>query len=154
LYHPSPQAEARINMPRLSGVDIPDSKRLDISLRYLYGIGPVNVLVLLKEAKIAPEKRAHDLTSEEISRLQKIIDNMKVEGDLRKDISQNITRLKEIGSFRGSRHTKGLPARGQRTRSNARTKRGKRVTIGALKKEAQSKVETAKKETEKKEAKK
>jgi small subunit ribosomal protein S13 len=154
LYHTSPQAEARINMPRLSGVDIPDSKRLDISLRYLYGIGPVNVLVLLKEAKIAPEKRAHELTSEEISRLQKIIDNMKVEGDLRKDISQNITRLKEIGSFRGSRHTKGLPARGQRTRSNARTKRGKRVTIGALKKEAQSKVETAKKETEKKEAKK
>ena len=141
-------------MPRLSGVDIPDSKRLDISLRYLYGIGPVNVLVLLKEAKIAPEKRAHDLTSEEIFKLQKIIDNMKVEGDLRKDISQNITRLKEIGSFRGSRHTKGLPARGQRTRSNARTKRGKRVTIGALKKEAQTKVETAKKETEKKEAKK
>jgi small subunit ribosomal protein S13 len=142
------------NMPRLSGVDIPDSKRLDISLRYLYGIGPVNVLVLLKEAKIAPEKRAHDLTSEEISRLQKIIDNMKVEGDLRKDISQNITRLKEIGSFRGSRHTKGLPARGQRTRSNARTKRGKRVTIGALKKEVQAKVEASKKESEKKEAKK
>lgn len=141
-------------MPRLSGVDIPDSKRLDISLRYLYGIGPVNVLVLLKEAKLAPEKRAHDLTSEEISRLQKIIDNMKVEGDLRKDISQNITRLKEIGSFRGSRHTKGLPARGQRTRSNARTKRGKRVTIGALKKEVQAKVEASKKESEKKEAKK
>lgn len=141
-------------MPRLSGVDIPDAKRVDIALRYLYGVGPVNVLTLLAEAKISPEKRAHELTSEEISRLQKIIDNMKVEGDLRKDISQNITRLKEIGSFRGSRHTKGLPARGQRTRSNARTKRGKRVTIGALKKEALAKTETAKKEAEKKEAKK
>ena len=141
-------------MPRLSGVDIPETKPVDISLRYLYGIGPVNVLTLLSEAKISLNKRAKDLTSEEVSRLQKIIDTMKVEGDLRKEVSQNVTRLKDIGSYRGHRHTKGLPVRGQRTRSNARTKRGKRVTIGALKKEALAKTEVAKKETEKKEAKK
>lgn len=141
-------------MIRLSGVDLPEAKRIDIALTYLYGIGRVNVRPLLVQAKIDPARRAKDLSQEEISRLQKIVDTMKVEGDLRKDIAQEITRLKEIGSFRGSRHTKGLPARGQRTRSNARTKRGKRVTIGALKKEAQSKVETAKKEAEKKEAKK
>ena len=121
-------------MPRLSGVDIPNEKRIDMSLTYLYGIGRTNVYPLLEQAKIKADRRASTLTSEEVSRLQKIIDNMKVEGDLRKDVSQNISRLKEIGSFRGSRHTKGLPARGQRTRSNARTKRGKRVTIGALKK--------------------
>ena len=145
---------ARDNMIRLSGVDLPEAKRIDIALTYLYGIGRVNVGPLLTQAKIDPSRRAKDLSQEEISRLQKIVDTMKVEGDLRKDIAQGITRLKEIGSFRGSRHTKGLPARGQRTRSNARTKRGKRVTIGALKKEAQSKVETAKKEAEKKEAKK
>lgn len=137
-------------MPRLSGVDIPSSKRIDMSLTYLYGIGRTNVYPLLEQAKIEANRRANTLTSEEVSRLQKIIDNMKVEGDLRKDVSQNISRLKEINSFRGSRHTKGLPARGQRTRSNARTKRGKRVTIGALKKEALAKVETAKKEEAKK----
>ena len=141
MYHPSPQAETRINMPRLSGVDIPNEKRIDMSLTYLYGIGRTNVYPLLEQAKIKADRRASTLTSEEVSRLQKIIDNMKVEGDLRKDVSQNISRLKEIGSFRGSRHTKGLPARGQRTRSNARTKRGKRVTIGALKKEAVKKEE-------------
>ncbi len=145
---------ARDNMIRLSGVDLPEAKRIDIALTYLYGIGRVNVGPLLVQAKIDPSRRAKDLSQEEVSRLQKIVDTMKVEGDLRKDIAQGITRLKEIGSFRGSRHTKGLPARGQRTRSNARTKRGKRVTIGALKKEAQSKVETAKKEAEKKGAKK
>ena len=137
-------------MPRLSGVDIPNEKRIDMSLTYLYGIGRTNVYPLLEQAKIEPHRRANTLTSEEVSRLQKIIDNMKVEGDLRKDVSQNISRLKEIGSFRGSRHTKGLPARGQRTRSNARTKRGKRVTIGALKKEVLAKVESAKKEEAKK----
>ena len=136
-------------MPRLSGVDIPSSKRVDMSLTYLYGIGRTNVYPLLEQAKIKADRRASTLTSEEVSRLQKIIDNMKVEGDLRKDVSQNISRLKEIGSFRGSRHTKGLPSRGQRTRSNARTKRGKRVTIGALKKEALAKTETAKKEDKK-----
>src|SRR3990172_8669679 len=141
-------------MIRLSGVDLPEAKRIDIALTYLFGIGLVNVKPLLTLAKIDPARRAKDLTAEEISRLQKIVDTMKVEGDLRKDIAQGITRLKEIGSYRGSRHTKGLPSRGQRTRSNARTKRGKRVTIGALKKDILAKVETSKAEKEKEAAKK
>ncbi len=135
-------------MPRLSGVDIPEAKKINISIRYIYGVGPVNAESILVAANIDPDKRTKDLTSEELSRLQKIIDTVKVEGDLRKDVRQNIARLREIGSYRGSRHTKGLPVRGQRTRTNARTKRGKRMTIGALKKEAMAKVDTAKKEKE------
>lgn len=122
-------------MPRIAGVDIPDKKRLDISLTYVYGLGRTNVYEVLKKVEINPAMRASELTSEQIAKLQKIVDAMRVEGDLRKEVSQNIVRLKEIGSLRGHRHTKGLPVRGQRTRTNARTKRGKRVTIGALKKE-------------------
>lgn len=133
-------------MPRLSGIDIPEAKKIAFSVRYIYGIGPVNAISVLQEAKIDPDKRTKDLTSDELSRLQKVIDAVKVEGDLRKEVRQNISRLREIGSYRGSRHTKGLPAHGQRTRTNARTKRGKRVTIGALKKEAMAKVEASKKE--------
>lgn len=135
-------------MPRLSGIDIPEAKKITISLRYIYGLGPVNVRSVLVQAKVDPDKRTKDLTSEELSRLQKIIDTIKVEGDLRKDVRQNISRLREIGSYRGFRHVKGLPVRGQRTRTNARTKRGKRMTIGALKKEALAKTETAKKDKE------
>jgi small subunit ribosomal protein S13 len=141
-------------MPRIAGIDIPEKKRIDISLAYVYGIGRNNVYDILKKAKIEPGKRTHELTAEELSRLQKVVDEQKVEGDLRKEVSQNITRLKEIGSYRGSRHTKGLPARGQRTRTNARTKRGKRMTIGALKKEIIAKVDASKAEKEKKEEKK
>lgn len=137
-------------MPRISGVDIPEKKRVDVSLTYIFGVGRTNVKELLKKAAVAPEKRVSELTPEEISRVQKVIDGMKVEGDLRKENSQNITRLKEIGSYRGHRHTKGLPSRGQRTRTNARTKRGKRVTIGALKKEVLAKTDAAKAEKEKK----
>lgn len=137
-------------MPRISGIDVPEKKRVDIGLTYIYGIGRTNVKGILEKAGLPADKRISSLSGEEVSRLQKIIDTLKVEGDLRKEISQNMTRLKEIGSYRGSRHSKGLPARGQRTRTNARTKRGKRVTIGALKKEALSKVETAKKEAAKK----
>lgn len=140
-------------MPRIAGVDIPEKKRVDIGLTYIYGIGRTNVVDLLKKAEITPSKRISELSTEEVSRIQKTIEKFKVEGDLRKAISQSITRLREIGSYRGSRHTKGLPARGQRTKTNARTKRGKRMTIGALKKEVLAKVETAKKEKEKKETK-
>ena len=99
-------------------------------------------------------KRTNQLALEELSRLQKVLDEVKVEGDLRKAIGQNISRLKETGSYRGIRHARGLPARGQRTRTNARTKRGKRMTIGALKKEALAKVEASKVEKAKKEEKK
>lgn len=135
-------------MPRIAGIDIPEKKRADVALTYIYGIGRTNVNEVLIKAKIDAAKRVNQLTTEEVGRIQKVIESMKVEGDLRKAISQNIVRLKEIGSYRGMRHAKGLPSRGQRTRTNARTKRGKRVTIGALKKEVLAKVEASKKEKE------
>ena len=133
-------------MPRIAGIDIPEKKRVDISLTYIYGIGRTNVAEVLKKAGVEASKRVFDLTSEEIARIQKVVEALKVDGDLRKTVALNITRLKEIGSYRGTRHTKGLPVHGQRTRTNARTKRGKRVTIGALKKEVLAKVEAVKKE--------
>jgi len=138
-------------MPRIGGVDILEKKKLEFSLAYIYGIGRVNVKEVLKKAGLDGDKRTNELTAEELSKLQKAVDTIKVEGDLRKEISQNITRLKEIGSYRGSRHAKGLPSRGQRTRTNARTKRGKRMTIGALKKEVLAKVVASKAEKAKKE---
>jgi len=138
-------------MPRIAGVDIPEKKRVDVSLTYIFGIGRVNVKEILKKSTVAANKRVSELTPDELSKLQKTIDEMKVEGDLRKEVSQNISRLKEIGSYRGHRHAKGLPVRGQRTRTNARTKRGKRVTIGALKKDLMAKTEASKAEKAKKE---
>jgi small subunit ribosomal protein S13 len=123
-------------MTRISGVDIPAEKRLDIGLTYLYGIGRTNVSILLKEVQMEPGRRVKTLTDEEISKLAKAIDkNFRVEGNLRQEVSANIKRLKEIGSYRGGRHAKNLPTRGQRTKSNARTKRGKRSTVGAQKKD-------------------
>ena len=120
---------------RVAGVNIPDEKRVDVALTYLYGIGRNNVKGLLSKAKIDPAKRSKDLTEEELGRILKILDTYKIEGDLKAEVQSSIKRLKEIGSYRGLRHAKGLPVRGQRTRSNARTKRGKRVTIGAIRKE-------------------
>lgn len=129
-------------MARISGIDLPPEKITRIALTKIYGIGRSNVEVVLVKAKIDGAKRAKDLTDEEISRLQKTIETLfKVEGDLRKEVSDNISRLKQIGSYRGKRHQANLPVRGQRTRTNARTKRGKRVTIGALRKEALAKQE-------------
>ena len=125
---------------RIVGVNIPDHKRVDISLGYIYGIGRSNVYPILEQAKIEPEKRVKDLTEEESTRLQKIIETIKVEGDLKSDVRNNIARLKQIQAYRGIRHARNLPARGQRTRSNARTKRGKRVTIGAIRKEVAAKM--------------
>ena len=123
-------------MARIAGVDIPNEKRLDIGLTYLYGIGRVNVKRLLKDADMDGARRVKTLTDEEISKLTKVIDkSFSVEGDLRQEVSSHIKRLKEINSYRGTRHSKNLPARGQRTKSNARTKRGKRATVGAQKKE-------------------
>jgi small subunit ribosomal protein S13 len=120
---------------RVVGVNIPDQKRVDIALTYIYGIGRSNVYQVLEKANIDPKKRLNELTEEEMGRIQKILETYKIEGDLRAEVAGDIKRLKELGAYRGSRHTKNLPARGQRTRSNARTKRGKRVTIGAIKKE-------------------
>ncbi len=128
-------------MVRIVGIDLPEDKRVDIGLTYIYGIGRSNVTGILETAGIAPDRRVKTLTDEEASRIAKVIEKgYVVEGDLRRTISENIKRLKDIGSYRGLRHARGLPARGQRTRTNARTKRGKRVTIGAMKKQDRARV--------------
>ena len=117
-------------MPRLAGVDIPVNKQAWVSLQYIYGIGPAVSHKILDQASIAPDVKVKDLTEEEVNKLREIIDKQyRVEGELRKEINFNIKRLIEIGSYRGSRHRHGLPARGQRTRTNARTKRGVRKTV-------------------------
>src|SRR3989344_1042257 len=127
-------------MVRIAGVDLPASKRVDIALTYLYGIGRSNVVQILSKANIDASRRFQTLTDEEASRIAKIIEKeYMVEGDLRRAVSDNIKRLRDIGTYRGMRHARKLPARGQRTRSNARTKRGKRVTIGAMKKDDRAK---------------
>lgn len=130
---------------RVVGVNLPDEKRIDISLTYIYGIGRSNVLPVLKEANIDVATRTKNLTEDEVKRLTRALDPYKIEGDLRAEVATNVRRLKDIGSYRGKRHAQGLPSRGQRTRSNARTKRGKRVTIGAVKKEVMAKMEAAQK---------
>lgn len=127
-------------MPRISGVDLNNEKRVDIALTAIYGIGRSNVVGVLEKAGVDGAKRVKDLAEEEINKIQKALDAIKVEGDLRGEVHANITALKQIGSYRGMRHTKNLPVRGQRTRSNARTKRGKRMTIGAIKKELAEKM--------------
>ena len=126
-------------MPRLMGIDIPDNKRIEISLRYIYGIGPARAKKVLEVAKIDPGKRASTLTADEI---RAIIDAIQAEGfhtdgDLRREVSQNIRRLISIGSYRGTRHRKGLPCRGQRTRTNARTRKGAKHTVGAVRDKAE-----------------
>jgi small subunit ribosomal protein S13 len=127
---------------RISGINLPDEKRVDIGLSYLYGIGRKNVVEVLRKAEVDSSKRIKNLTEDEQKKIQKILEAYKIEGDLKVEIAGNIKRLKELGSYRGMRHSKNLPVRGQRTRSNARTKRGKRVTIGAIKKELAAKMET------------
>jgi len=133
-------------MTRIVGVDIPSEKRIDIALTYIYGVGRKNVAQVLAHSGIDPAKRSHQLTGDEIAKIAKALEEIKTEGDLREDLSKNIKRLKRIGSYRGLRHSQGLPARGQRTKSNARTKRGKRATVGALKKESMVKQERAQKD--------
>lgn len=115
-------------MPRIIGVDLPKEKKIGIALAYLYGVGRSMAIKILKEAGVSPDKRAKDLTEAEVLQITNIIQKggYRVEGDLRRDISQNIKRLMDIGSWRGMRHKKGLPVRGQRTRTNARTRKGPR----------------------------
>ncbi|OGX44250.1 MAG: 30S ribosomal protein S13 [Omnitrophica WOR_2 bacterium RIFCSPLOWO2_12_FULL_51_8] len=127
-------------MPRILGVDIPREKRIEISLTYLYGIGRPLSGKVLKEAGVDPDKRAKDLTEEEVSRITQTLQKsgLRLEGDLRRDISQNIKRLMDIGSWRGLRHKKGLPVRGQRTRTNARTRKGPRKGAVAVIKRAET----------------
>lgn len=117
-------------MARIAGVDIPKEKRVEISLRYLYGIGPTRAKIILQETSINPDTRVKDLTEDEVSRLRENVEKAyKVEGELRKETNMNIKRLIEIGSWRGQRHRRSLPTRGQRTRTNARTRKGTRKTV-------------------------
>ena len=121
-------------MPRILGVDIPNDKRTEISLRYIYGIGPTNSRQILKEAAIDTQRRAKDLSEEELAKIIGLSDRaFLVEGALRRSIQQNIARLRDIGSYRGHRHRRSLPVRGQRTRSNARTRKGPRKTVAGKK---------------------
>ena len=121
-------------MPRILGVDIPNEKRIEISLRYIYGVGPATSRLALKELGINPDIRAKDLPDEDVARLATYIEKtFLVEGALRRSITQNINRLKDIGCYRGLRHRRGLPVRGQRTRSNARTRKGPRKTVAGKK---------------------
>jgi len=132
-------------MARLMGITLPDDKRIDYSLTLLYGIGWKNVYSVLSQSKIDPKRRVKDINEEEFKKITEVIEkNFKFEGELREVINENVKRLREIGSYRGLRHVKGLPVRGQRTKSNARTKRGKRKTVGALRKEAWAKLEAGK----------
>ena len=117
-------------MARIAGVDIPDNKRVEVSLRRIYGIGPKIALRVLDRAEVRANPRVRDLSEEELNRLREVIDREhRVEGDLRREVNMNIRRLMDIGSYRGLRHRRGLPVRGQRTKTNARTKRGARRTV-------------------------
>jgi small subunit ribosomal protein S13 len=121
-------------MPRILGVDIPNDKKTHISLRYIYGIGPAMALRLCEQAGVDPLRLAKELNEDDVSRLATILDReYTVEGPLRRQIQQNITRLKDIGSYRGSRHRRNLPCRGQRSKTNARTRKGPRKTVAGKK---------------------
>lgn len=120
-------------MPRILGIDLPREKRIEASLPYIYGIGPTIARRILEEAKIDPNRRAKDLSDEEVSVITSIIQKkVRTEGDLRREVNQNIKRLIDIGCYRGLRHRKGLPARGQRTRTNARTRKGKKRIVSSI----------------------
>ncbi|NLY48328.1 MAG: 30S ribosomal protein S13 [Clostridiales bacterium] len=122
-------------MARISGVDLPRDKRIEIGLTYIYGIGRSSANRILKEANVDPNTRVRDLTDDEVGRIRDVIDRTQVvEGDLRREIALNIKRLQEIGCYRGIRHRKGLPVRGQRTKTNARTRKGPRRTVANKKK--------------------
>ncbi|SEN73808.1 SSU ribosomal protein S13P [Mesobacillus persicus] len=121
-------------MARIAGVDIPREKRVVISLTYIFGIGRPTAEKILSEAGVSVDTRVRDLTEDELNKIREIVDRLKVEGDLRREVSLNIKRLMEIGSFRGLRHRRGLPVRGQNTKNNARTRKGPRKTVANKKK--------------------
>jgi len=129
-------------MPRLAGVDVPNDKRIDISLTYIFGIGSKVAKDILKQSKVDPSIKTKNLTSDELKNIQAVIETLPTEGELRKIIRDNIEILKRSQAYRGLRHSMGLPVRGQRTRTNARTRKGKRKTIGAMSKEAAAKLDT------------
>jgi small subunit ribosomal protein S13 len=122
-------------MARIAGVDLPRDKRVEIGLQYIFGVGATTSKKLLLQASVSPDTRVRDLTDEEVNRLREIIDrDLTVEGDLRRQVGMNIKRLMDIGCYRGIRHRRGMPVRGQRTRTNARTRRGKKHAIGGMRK--------------------
>ncbi|MGI5837245.1 MAG: 30S ribosomal protein S13 [Chloroflexota bacterium] len=122
-------------MARIAGVDIPRDKRVEVALTYIYGIGPTTSKQILARTRVSPDTRVKDLTEDEVARIREVIDREhKTEGDLRREVNLNIKRLIEIGCYRGVRHRRGLPVHGQRTRTNARTKRGPRRTVAGRKK--------------------
>jgi small subunit ribosomal protein S13 len=127
-------------MARIAGIDIPREKRIEISLRYIYGVGASNSRQILDAVNVSPDTRVRNLTEEERNRIDRYIaEHVRVEGDLRREVQLNIKRLQDIGCYRGLRHRRGLPVHGQRTRTNARTKRGARKTVGGRKKAAAKK---------------
>jgi small subunit ribosomal protein S13 len=122
-------------MARIAGVDLPRNKRVEVGLTYIFGIGPSTSQKILQQTGVNPDRRVHELTDEEVNRLRRIIEGtLKVEGALRTEVSMNVKRLMDIGCYRGLRHRRGLPVRGQRTHTNARTHKGKRVAIAGKKK--------------------
>lgn len=128
-------------MARIAGINIPDNKNIEIGLSYLYGIGRTLAKKIATEANLDHLTKIGQLSEQELERLRSLIDrNYKIEGDLKMEVNQNIKRLKEIGSYRGLRHTKNLPVRGQRTKTNARTKRGRKVTMGSGRKKSSAKT--------------
>lgn len=128
-------------MARISGVNIPDNKRVEVALTYIYGIGLTTSQKILAATGVSPDSRVKDLTEAEVSKIREVIDKTyRVEGDLQREVAQNIKRLKEINSYRGLRHKANLPVHGQRTKTNARTKRGKKVTMGSGRKKATAKT--------------
>jgi len=132
-------------MPRIAGIDIPEYKKVLYSIQSVYGIGPKVAGDILNEARIDPDKRARELNADEVNRIQRVLDKHNVEGNLRRLVNENIDRLKRIKAYRGLRHAAGLPSRGQRTRSNARTRRGSRRTVGSMTKDMAAKLDTTKK---------
>lgn len=133
-------------MPRILGIDIPEHKKVLVALQSIYGVGPQIAQTVLREAQVDPDKRARDLTNDELGRIQRILDRYELEGDLRRHVNENIDRLKRIRAYRGLRHIAKLPVRGQRTKTNSRNARGgaKRKTIGAMTKEMAAKLDAAK----------
>lgn len=128
-------------MARIAGINIPNNKNIEIGLSYLFGIGRTLAIKIAKEANIDPAVKIGDLSEAELERIRALIDrSYKVEGDLKMEVNQNIKRLKEISSYRGNRHSRNLPVRGQRTKTNARTKRGRKVTVGSGRKKSAEKT--------------
>lgn len=132
-------------MPRIAGTDIPDHKKVLYSLQSIFGVGPKRAADVCQAAQVDQNKRARDLTGDEVNRIQRALEKYMLEGDLRRNINENVDRLRRIKSYRGMRHAMGLPSRGQRTRTNGRTRRGKRRTVGSMTKDMAAKLDAAKK---------